>query len=182
GAIASRLLDGTMIPAITRVGELFDKKQYFLPQLIASAETMKKGVEFLEPHLKQSDEGSSRKLGVILLATVEGDIHDIGKNIVALMFKNRGFDVIDLGKDVAAEKIIKEIKKHKPVIVGLSALMTTTMVNMKKVLDLAKRDGVDSNFIVGGAAVTKTYAESIGAEYAKDGVEAVRVAEKLAKR
>lgn len=167
-----------MITAIREVGDLYDKKVYFLPQLISSAETMKKGFEHLEPRMKEGDLLAAKK-GKIILATVKGDIHDIGKNIVALMLKNYGFEVIDLGKNVAHEHIIQAIRDHQPDIVGLSALMTTTMVNMKEVISLAEAAGLACRFLVGGAVVTRAYAESIGAHYAKDGVDAVRVAENL---
>jgi len=167
-----------MVPAIREVGDLYDKKIYFLPQLISSAETMKKGFEHLEPLIKKDDLLSSKK-GRILLATVKGDIHDIGKNIVALMLKNQGFEVIDLGKDVPHEDIVDAARLHKPDIVGLSALMTTTMVNMKEVIDLSREAGLACRFMVGGAVVTGSYAQSIGAHYAKDGVEAVKLAESL---
>jgi 5-methyltetrahydrofolate--homocysteine methyltransferase len=176
GIGAQELVNQIMIPAITKVGELFDRKEYFLPQLIASAETMKKGFGFLEPLLReQSDE--AKKKTVVILATVEGDIHDIGKNIVALLLRNHGFDVVDLGADVSTQKIVNEIKKHKEPIVGLSALMTTTMVNMKKVIDVAREEKINCRFIVGGAVVTSAYAQSLGVQYAKDGVAAVRVAQ-----
>ncbi|MFA5119402.1 MAG: homocysteine S-methyltransferase family protein [Candidatus Omnitrophota bacterium] len=178
GEPAVKLMNEVVIPAITEVGDLFDKKEYFLPQLIASAETSQKAFAHLAPYLKTAKADKVRK-AVVVLATVEGDIHDIGKNIVSLMLKNHGFNVIDLGKDVSAKTIIAAIKRHKPDVVGLSALMTTTMVNMKEVIALAKKAGVKSSFIVGGAAVTKTFALSIGAEYGKDGVDAVRVIGKL---
>ena len=178
GTAADKLVHDIMIPAIIKVGNLFDKKEYFLPQLISSAEAMKKGLGYLDPYLRK-DTSTQRKKQIILLATVKGDIHDIGKNIVSLMLKNYGFKVIDLGKDVAAEKIIEEIKLSRPAIVGLSALMTTTMVNMKDVIELAKREGLDCKFAVGGAVVSKSFAKSIGAEYAKDGVGAVRLAQRL---
>ncbi len=172
------MVDESMVPAITEVGALFDRREYFLPQLIASAETMKKGIAFLEPWLGDATPDKKQK-GVIIVATVKGDVHDIGKNIVALMLRNHGFEVIDLGKDVSAETIIREAARIKPSVIGLSALMTTTMVNMKEVIELAQRESLDCRFMVGGAVVTKAYAKSIGAHYAKDGVEAVRVAEKL---
>ncbi len=178
GLKASELVHKIMIPAIERVGDLFDSKEYFLPQLIASAETMKIAFGELEPYLKDDDSKRGKRT-VVLLATVRGDIHDIGKNIVALMLNNHGFDVVDLGKDVSAEKIIREIKRHKSSIVGLSSLMTTTMVNMKEVVDKAKQQGLNCRFIVGGAVVTRSFARSLGAEYAGDSVEAVRVVEKL---
>ncbi|RKY35884.1 MAG: 5-methyltetrahydrofolate--homocysteine methyltransferase [Candidatus Omnitrophota bacterium] len=178
GLSADSIVQKIMIPAIEKVGDLFDQKQYFLPQLIASAEAMKIGFSFLEPQIKKSGHLKQKKT-VVILATVKGDIHDIGKNIVGLMLDNYGFSVIDLGKDVSAEKIIAEIKQHKSAIVGLSALMTTTMVNMKEVIELAKKEGLNCRFIVGGAVVTKEYAHSIGAEYACDGVGAVRMAKTL---
>ncbi len=178
GAAADRLVQDVMVPAIVRVGDLFDKREYFLPQLVAGAEAMKKGLEYLTPLLRK-DLPEQKKKEIILLATVKGDIHDIGKNIVSLMLRNHGFNIIDLGKDVPAEEIIKRIKLSQPAIVGLSALMTTTMVNMKDVVELARAEGLDCKFIVGGAVVSKSFAHSIGAEYAKDGVGAVRLARRL---
>ncbi len=178
GMDAQRMVDESMIPSITEVGALFDRREYFLPQLIASAETMKKGIAFLVPWLGEGKLEKKQK-GVIIIATVKGDVHDIGKNIVALMLRNHGFEVVDLGKDVSAEIIIREAARLKPSVIGLSALMTTTMVNMKEVIELAQRESLDCKFMVGGAVVTKAYAESISAHYAKDGVEAVRVVEKL---
>jgi len=178
GCKASELVHKTMVPAINKVGEFFDKKTFFLPQLIASAEAMKIAFEELQPYLKNYDLGRAKKT-VVLLATVRGDIHDIGKNIVALMLKNHGFDVVDLGKDVSAQRIIKEIKRHKSSIVGLSSLMTTTMVSMKEVVDKAKEEGLNCRFIVGGAVVTRSFARSLGAGYASDSVEAIRVVKKL---
>lgn len=178
GIGAQKMVDESMIPAITEVGALFDRREYFLPQLIASAETMKKGIAFLEPWLGDP-KLNKKQTGLIIIATVKGDVHDIGKNIVALMLRNHGFEVIDLGKDVSAEIIIQEALNLKPSVIGLSALMTTTMINMKEVIELAQQESLDCKFMVGGAVVTKTYAESIGAHYAKDGVEAVRVVEKL---
>jgi 5-methyltetrahydrofolate--homocysteine methyltransferase len=178
---ATRLIDDIMIPAIIQVGNLFDKKTYFLPQLIASAEAMRKGVNHLEPKLRAKT-GELRQRGLVLLATVEGDIHDIGKNIVALMLKNHGYKIIDLGKDVSAEIIIQNMRKMKPDVVGLSALMTTTMVSMKNVIEKAARAGLAGRFLLGGAVVTQAYADKIGAAYARDGVEAVRVVERLMKK
>ena len=168
-----------MIPSIVLVGDLYEKKIYFLPQLMAAAETMKKGLGRLEPLLKKD---AAVNKGKIILATVKGDIHDIGKNIVALLLRNYGYQVIDLGKDVEAEIIIEAAKKEKPDVIGLSALMTTTMVNMKDVVDMAKALEIKTDFIVGGAVVTDAYAKSIGAFFAKDGVEAVKVVENLIKK
>jgi 5-methyltetrahydrofolate--homocysteine methyltransferase len=172
-------VDKIMIPAIVRVGDLYEKKVYFLPQLMAAAETMKKALGYLEPHLKKT---ATAGKGKIIMATVRGDIHDIGKNIVALLLRNYGYDVIDLGKDVPDQKILDAVKKENPDVIGLSALMTTTMVNMKELIDLARTKGIKTDFLIGGAVVTEAYANSIGASFAKDGVEAVRVVEKLIKK
>jgi 5-methyltetrahydrofolate--homocysteine methyltransferase len=179
GTQASEVVDQIMIPAIVHVGDLYEKKVYFLPQLMAAAETMKKALAYLEPRLKKT---AAAGKGKIIMATVKGDIHDIGKNIVALLLRNYGYDVIDLGKDVPYQTIIDAMKKENPDVVGLSALMTTTMVNMKELIDLTRIKGIKTDFLIGGAVVTEAYARSIGASFAKDGVEAVRVVEKLIKK
>ena len=121
--------------------KLFDKQIYYLPRLISSAETMELGIGVLEPVLAQNKD--KEPLGTIVMATVEHDIHDIGKNLVVLMLKNYGYDVIDLGKDVPAETIIEAAKEHNADIIGLSALMTTTMMEMKKVVNLVKENNMD---------------------------------------
>ncbi len=177
GTGAADLMDEVMIPAIIEVGKRFDRKSYFLPQLIAGAEAMRAGVGHLGPKLRQNT--PRRQRGTVLLATVEGDIHDIGKNIVALMMRNHGYTVIDLGKDIPARTILAAMKKRKPDVVGLSALMTTTMVRMHEVIARARQAGLHGQFLLGGAVVTQAYADSLGAFYAKDGVEAIRVLEKL---
>ncbi len=179
GTQAAELVDKLMVPAIVRVGDLYEKKIYFLPQLMAAAETMKKALAYLEPQLKKTVTASK---GKIIMATVKGDIHDIGKNIVALLLRNYGYNVIDLGKDVPDQTIIDTVKKENPDVIGLSALMTTTMVNMKDLISLARAKGIKTDFLVGGAVVTEAYASAIGASFAKDGVEAVRVVEKLIKK
>ncbi|NLY76190.1 MAG: dihydropteroate synthase [Firmicutes bacterium] len=176
------LVDGYLIPAITEVGELYESKKYFLPQLIQSAEAMKKAFGYLEPLLTQSEGEQSREKIKVVMATVKGDIHDIGKNIVALMLKNHGYEVLDLGKDVAAVEIVEQAKITGAKIVGLSALMTTTMVEMKNVIDLAKKEGLNSKIIVGGAVVTEEYAKEIKADgYAEDAHKAVKLVQRLVK-
>ena len=173
------ILDTVLMPAINEVGDLFDKGKYFLPQLIAGAEAMKLSIGYLEPLLKQGSD-SGKKLPTIVIATVHGDIHDIGKNLVALMLKNYGFDVIDLGKDVPREEIIKVAKEKNASIIALSALMTTTMKEMKNVVDLAHENNLDSKIIIGGAVVTQDYADEIGADgYSSDAADAVRVVKQL---
>ena len=172
------LVSRQMIAAIREVGELYERKVYFLPQLIAGAEAMQRGFAHLEPLLAGG--GAAKPRARILMATVEGDIHDIGKNIVALMLKNHGFEVIDLGKDVGTQALMTAIEEHRPDMVGLSALMTTTMVNMHQAVTTLRQQGCSCPFLVGGAVVTQAFAETIGAHYARDGVEAVRLAERLA--
>lgn len=171
------VINGHLIPAINEVGELFEKKKYFLPQLISSANTMKTAIEYLEPMLER---GSGEAMASIVVATVEGDIHDIGKNLVVLMLKNYGYHVIDLGKDVPAEKIIDAAEKEKAKIIGLSALMTTTMMRMKEVVDLARERGCSCKIVIGGAAITESFAEEIGADgYSRDAAECVKLVERL---
>ncbi len=173
------LVNEYLIPAINKVGDLYDKKIYFLPQLIASAEAMKDGFAYLEPLLSETGANSSKKPKVVF-ATVKGDIHDIGKNIVILMLKNYGFDVVDLGKDVPAEFIVESAIKEKAEIIGLSALMTTTMIEMKKVVTLAKEKNLQSKIIIGGAVITQEYSEEIGADgYSKDSIDAVKLSKRL---
>lgn len=172
------LLNNILIPAINEVGELFEKGKYFLPQLIASAETMKNAIEVLEPLMQTSD--SADKMPVVIIATVAGDIHDIGKNLVALMLKNYGFRVIDLGKDVDRDTIIETALKENAKVIALSALMTTTMKEMKEVIDLARQKGVTAKFLIGGAVITQEYADEIHADaYGKDAAEAVKCASRL---
>ena len=140
---------------------------------------MKLSIGYLEPLLKAGAD-SGKKLPTIVIATVHGDIHDIGKNLVALMLKNYGFDVIDLGKDVPREEIIRVAKEKNASIIALSALMTTTMKEMKNVVDLAHKEGLDSKIIIGGAVVTQDYADEIGADgYSSDAADAVRVVKQL---
>lgn len=178
GENAEELLNEVLMPAINHVGELFEKGKYFLPQLIAGAEAMKAGIEVLEPHLAGKNDG--KEMPVIVIATVEGDIHDIGKNLVALMLKNCGFRVVDLGKDVPAEVILEKAEETGAKVIALSALMTTTMVQMKKVVKMVKESGLDTKVMIGGAVITREYAREIGADgYSKDAAEAVKEAKKL---
>ncbi len=178
GAVAQDIIDKSLIPAITHVGKLFDKQIYYLPQLISSAETMELGIGVLEPVLAQNKD--KEPLGTIVMATVEHDIHDIGKNLVVLMLKNYGYDVIDLGKDVPAETIIEAAKEHNADIIGLSALMTTTMMEMKKIVNLVKENNMDTLVIIGGAVITQGFADEIGADgYSEDAQNAVEVVGRL---
>lgn len=180
GREAQNIIDKSLIPAINHVGVLFDQQVYFLPQLISSAKTMEKGIAVLEPLLAENR--SKEPLGTIVIATVEHDIHDIGKNLVALMLRNYGYNVIDLGKDVPAEKIVDTAIAEKADIIGLSALMTTTMMEMKKVIALVSEKYPGCKVIIGGAVITQGFADEIGADgYSKDAQEAVVLVERLLK-
>lgn len=181
GKTANEIVDGELIPGINKVGELYEQKNYFLPQLIGSADTMKKAFDYLEPHLQRDERNGGAKKPTVILATVKGDIHDIGKNIVALMLKNYGFNVVDLGKDVSSERILEAAAKENDAVIGLSALMTTTMTEMKQVVQLAKERKLNAKFIIGGAVITQEYADEIQADgYARDSIEAVKIAQRLA--
>lgn len=172
------IVNEVLIPAITEVGNRYERREYFLPQLIRSAETMQKAVAHLQPML---DAGKTQEnLPAVVMATVEGDIHDIGKNIVCLLLGNHGFKVIDAGKDVPAEKILEIAKNHNAKLIGLSALMTTTMTRMEDTIKLIQQNSLPIKVMVGGAAVTPEFAASIGADaYCRDAVAAVTAAKDL---
>lgn len=178
GEKPAELLNQVLLPAINQVGEFFDQGKYFLPQLIASAEAMKNSIEVLEPLLQTG--GTGEEMPVVVIATVEGDIHDIGKNLVALMLKNHGFHVIDLGKDVPQAKILESAKEHHAEFIALSALMTTTMQRMREIVAAAKEEGITAKIIIGGAVITQEYADEIGADgYSRDAADAVKLAKSL---
>lgn len=177
GRTPNEILNEDLIPGINEVGRLYDQKTYFLPQLIAGANAMKAAMEKLSPLLAK--EGAEEK-ETIIIATVEGDIHDIGKNLVSLMLKNHGYRVIDLGKDVPAETIVDTAISEHAAIIGLSALMTTTMMQMKNVISLMKEKNCTAKVFIGGACITESFAEEIGADaYSSDAQDAVRVVERL---
>jgi len=162
------------------VGKRFEMKKAFLPELMLAAVTMKAALSVLEPALAKRKK--SKNKGTVLLGTVEGDIHDIGKNIVGAMLRANGFEVHDIGVDVPPEKFVEKVKEVKPDIVGISALLTTTMPKMVEVIEALKKAGLRDKVkvLVGGAPVRKEWAQQIGADaYATDAVEAVRVSKKL---
>ncbi len=168
-----------LIPAIQEVGSLYDKKEIYLPQMILAAETMQKAFQIIEPYFKKED---IRKSGRVILCTVKGDVHDIGKNIVGLFLKNQGYEVVDLGKNVAKDTIVEKAKELNPDIIGLSALMTTTIVQMPKIIEALQNQNINTKVVVGGAVVTKKYAKQINADgYAKDGVSAVKLIDEITK-
>ncbi len=179
GTPPEQIIEGSLIPAIGRVGELFEKQKYYLPQLIASAETMERGMQHLEPMIRRDD---VKEKGVVVIATVEGDIHDIGKNLVALMLRNYGYKVVDLGKDVSGDRILEAAVKEKADIIGLSALMTTTMMRMEDVVNLAREKDWQGKIIIGGAVTTQDFADMIGADgYSADAAQAVALVDRLMK-
>ncbi len=173
------IINDKLIPALDVVGKGFEEKKMFLPQLLMSADAAKASFEAIKKVLSESGKKSETK-GKIVIATVKGDIHDIGKNIVKTLLENYGFDMIDLGKDVEPEKILKTVQEHNIRLVGLSALMTTTVVSMEETIKLLRENNVNCRVMVGGAVLTQEYADMIGADfYSKDAMGSVRYANEL---
>jgi len=173
------ILNEGMIGAMQEVGRLFEAGEYFVPEMLISARAMQAGLAILKPHLVQAKVATA---GVVVVGTVKGDLHDIGKNLVAMMLEGSAFEIIDLGVDVAPEKFVDAVKTHRPQLVGMSALLTTTMPNMQATLEALKaaglRDQVKAR--IGGAPVTEAYARDIGADgYAPDASRAVTLAKSL---
>ena len=178
GVQPADIIEEYLIPGINQVGTYYDNKKYFLPQLIAGANAMKEAMEYLEPLLLSGKDEEAK--ATVVIATVEGDIHDIGKNLVVLMLKNYGYRVFDMGKDVPAEAIVKKAMEEHAQVIGLSALMTTTMMRMKDVVEEAKRVGCTAKIIIGGACITESFAEEIGADgYSKDASACVKLVDSL---
>lgn len=174
------LIDQEIVPALDAVGERFENKTLFLPQLLMSAEAAKAAFEVIKSHL-HGEEDTQRSRLTIVIATVKGDVHDIGKNIVKVLLENYGFRVIDLGKDVPPETVLEAVKRENAQLVGLSALMTTTVVNMRETIQLLRQEVPHVKVMVGGAVLTQEYADNIGANfYGKDAMASVRYATKLA--
>lgn len=175
------ILNQAMIPAMDEVGELFQKGEYFLPELLVAGEAMKKGLALLKPLLVgRSSESKAR----VMLGTVQGDLHDIGKNIVGMAIEGAGFDVIDLGHDISSEKFVQAIIEHKPIALGLSTLLTTTMGAMRDTVEAISTAGLRDKIriMVGGAAVQQDFADKIGADfYGPDAVSAMRYIRSLVK-
>jgi len=177
---ADKIITEGLTGGMKVVGEKFSSKEYVIPDMLASAEAVGAAMDILKPHLEASNVETKGKFGIV---TVKGDIHDIGKNIVAILLKGAGYDVRDLGIDVPTEKIVKFVKEEKPDFLGLSALLTTTMVAMKEVIDALKAEGVRDTVkvLIGGAAVSEEYAMEIGADfYCIDGFDAVKKLDALA--
>ena len=173
GVPAKRILDEGLISGMSVVGEKFKSGEYFVPEVLVAARAMKAAMELLRPLLATSD---VEPIGTVVIGTVRGDLHDIGKNLVAMMLEGAGFRVIDLGVDVPAEKFVEAAKEHNADIVGMSALLTTTMTYMPEVIKALEAEGIRNRVkvIVGGAPVTQEWADQIGADgYAPDAASAV---------
>ncbi|NLG26438.1 MAG: cobalamin-binding protein [Chloroflexi bacterium] len=181
GVSAGSLLNEAMIPAMAEVGRLFEANEYYVPEMLIAARAMKAGLALLRPKLVAED---VKPLGKVALGTVKGDLHDIGKNLVAIMIEGAGFEVIDLGVDVSPEQFVGAVREKGATVVGLSALLTTTMPSMKTTIDAIKEAGLRDKVkvIIGGAPVTQKYADEIGADgYARDAAGAATLTKQLLK-
>ncbi len=177
GMDAYEIVTAACSPAMERVGELYQEEEYFVPEILMSAKAFEAVMEILKPLLL---EAQGQYSGTVILGVCEGDIHTIGKNLVATMLEAAGFKVIDLGKDVPVDRFIDSAVEYDADIIGASALMTTSMIAMEDIVDRAKTKGIRSKIMVGGGPVTQSYADSIGADgYGKDAKEAVDVAKRL---
>jgi 5-methyltetrahydrofolate--homocysteine methyltransferase len=177
GMAPATILNDGLIAGMNTIGVRFKANQVYIPEVLIAARAMKMAMEILEPKLV---EAGVKPLGKALVGTVQGDLHDIGKNLVAMMLKGAGFEVLDLGVDVSPEKFVTKAKECRPQLVGLSALLTTTMPAMEKIIHALKDAGVPVKIMIGGAPVTQAYADKIGASgYAPDAASAVDLAKSL---
>ena len=178
GVTPDVILENALIPAMAVVGNRFSRKEIYVPQMLMAAKAMKSAMAHLKPFFQS---GETKRKGKFIIGTVSGDLHDIGKNLVAMMIEGGGWEVIDLGVDVGVEKFLKAIDEHPGAIIGLSALLTTTMENMKKIVSAIKEKYADSKILIGGAPVTREYCEKIGADfYSPDPQGAVNYLKQLA--
>ena len=181
GVAPSKILNEGMIAAMAKVGQLFEEGEYYVPEMLVSARAMQAGLAVLKPLLKEAKVASA---GKVVIGTVKGDLHDIGKNLVSMMLEGAGFEIKDMGTDVAPEKFVAEVNAGGVDVVALSALLTTTMTNMRVTIDALKQAGVREKVkvIIGGAPVTDAFAQQIGADgYAADASKAVTLAKGLLK-
>jgi len=179
GVPPEKIINEGLLAGMSVIGERFKKNEIFVPEVLVSARAMQVGMDILKPLLTRS---SGVIKGKVVIGTVEGDLHDIGKNLVAIMFEGAGYQVIDLGIDVPPDKFVEAIREHNPDIVGMSALLTVTMPQMKVTLDVMEKEGVREKVkvIVGGAPVTEEFAKEIGADgYAPDATSAVELVNRL---
>ena len=179
GIDAYETIDSGLAKGMERAGQLFDEEEYFVPELLMCSDAMNVGIDVLKPHLKS--ENVSKK-GKVVIGVVEGDTHDIGKNLVRLMMETGGFEVLDLGRDIPPAEFVSKAEKYGADIIGIATLMTTTMPGMKEVVDILADKGIRDKFkvIVGGGPISPAFAKKIGADgYARNAADAVKVAEKL---
>ena len=179
GMPAEKILKEGLIPAMSEVGRLFEEGEYFVPEMLIAARAMQSGLGILKPLLVQAD---IQPAGKVVAGTVKGDLHDIGKNLVCMMLEGSGFEIHDLGTDVSPDKFVQAVKETGAEFVALSALLTTTMPNMKATIQAFETAGLRDKvkIMIGGAPVTEAYAQQIGADgYAPDASQAVRLAQRL---
>jgi 5-methyltetrahydrofolate--homocysteine methyltransferase len=179
GIPADQILKDGLIGAMAEVGRLFEENEYFVPEMLVAARAMQGGLALLKPHLAEAGTTSA---GKVIIGTVKGDLHDIGKNLVAMMLEGAGFEVVDLGTDVSPEKFVQGVIEHQPGVVAMSALLTTTMPSMKGTIAALEEAGVRGKVkvMIGGAPVTDSFAKQIGADgYSPDASSATRLAKSL---
>jgi len=177
GMAPKSILDEGLIAGMDIIGDRFKKNEVYIPEVLIAARAMKMAMEVLEPELVKA---GVEPVGKLVIGTVQGDLHDIGKNLVAMMLKGAGFEVIDLGVDVKPEKFVEQVKESGVQLIGMSALLTTTMPGMEKTIKILKDSGLSAKVIIGGAPVTKDYADKIGADgFASDAASAVDMAKSL---
>ena len=177
GAPAQEILNSGLLEAMNEVGQRFKRNEVFVPEVLVAARAMKAGTEVLKPHLVSA---GVQAVATAVMGTVKGDLHDIGKNLVIMMLEGAGFAVIDAGVDVSPERFVALVREHNAKVVGLSALLTTTMPGMKGAVEAIRAAGLDAKVIIGGAPVTQAYCEAIGADgYSPDAASAAELARRL---
>ena len=162
GISPGEILEGALIPAMSRVGQKFSRNEIFVPQMLMAAKAMSSSMIHLRPYYLS---GQTKRKGTFIIGTVTGDLHDIGKNLVAMMIEGSGWEIIDLGVDVSADKFMQAAEKHPGAVIGLSALLTTTMENMRKTVSILREEHPSMKILIGGAPVTAEFCEKIGADY-----------------
>lgn len=175
---ATDIMNKGLIEGMNIVGELFKEGELFVPEVLMSANAMDAGMELIKPYLSQGD---MKKSGTVIFCTVAGDLHDIGKKLCVMMLEGAGYEVIDLGVDIGKEQIVEAVKEHKPNLIAMSAMLTTTMVTMDETVEALKKENLFDGLkvMVGGAPLSGDYAEGISANYSEDAVTCVELADKL---
>ena len=179
GVAPEKILQEALIAAMDEVGDLFQQGEYFVPEMLVAARAMQRGLQIIKPMVVAK---GIKPIGTVVIGTVKGDLHDIGKNLVSMALEGAGFEVVDLGTDATPEKFVAAVKEHRPQVVGLSALLTTTMLSMKDIIEAMKAAGVRSKVkvMIGGAPIRQEYADEIGADYyGKDSTAARDIARQV---